>query len=270
MNAVLELEGVVRRHRRGSTQRTVLDAVSFRLERGEFAAVLASRGQGKTTLLRIAAGIESPDEGSVRFEGRDLARLGDRELSRLLGDHIAWAGTAGPSIAMRMIDYVAMPLLVAPRARDGRGIGPFRRRARRPVGGGGRRDAHDRAHDALARVGASGCAGQHWETLGDWERALVEIAQAIAGEPRLLLIDDLTDTLGIRETDELTGLVRELSRETELAVLMSVSDGQAALRCDRILTLSCGSLFAAAPRAPAQVIELPNVSASRHGAGRGR
>jgi ABC-type cobalamin/Fe3+-siderophores transport system ATPase subunit len=148
---------------------------------------------------------------------------------------------------MRMIDYVAMPLLVAPSTR---------------------RDAYDVAHGALERVGAARCGGQLWESLSDWERALVELAQAIAAGPRLLLIDDVTDTLGVRETDELTGLVHELTREWKLAALMCVSNGTATLRCDRVLTLSCGGLIEATPRAEARVIEFPDVSAAHSGAGR--
>ena len=150
---------------------------------------------------------------------------------------------------MRMLDYVAMPLLVG-RAKN-------------------RRAAYARAHGALERVGAQGCAAAEWQSISDWERALVEIAQAIAAEPRLLLVDDVTDALGIRETDELTALLRELSRETRLGVLMSVSDAQATLWSDRIMTLSGGRLTQG-PQAPSgNVIEFPDLGLPRRGAERG-
>src|ERR1700733_8740452 len=246
MSALLQLSDVSKGYRRGAKDLHVLREASFELHAGEVISVLGMRGQGKPTLLRIAAGMESADSGAVCFEGRDLAELSDGELSRLLGARIAWAGKNGPGMRMRMLDYVAMPLLVG-RAKH-------------------RRAAYARAHGALERVGAQGCAAAEWESISDWERALVEIAQAIAAEPGLLLVDDVTDALGIRETDELTALLRELSRETQLGVLMSVSDAQATLWSDRIMTLSGGRLTQG-PRAPnGNVIEFPDLGLPRRGA----
>jgi ABC-type cobalamin/Fe3+-siderophores transport system ATPase subunit len=248
MSELLRLSGVSKRYRRGSADLRVLHDVSLDVQAGEVVSVLGTRGQGKTTLLRIAAGMESADSGEVRFCGRDLAALSDGELSRLLGGQIAWAGKSGPGMAMRMLDYVAMPLL---------------------VGRGREHDAYAGAREALERVGAVGCAEQQWESISDWERALIELAQGIAGEPALLLLDDLTDTLGIRETDELTALVRELSRSSRLGVLMSVSDGQATLWSDRIVTLSGGTLTEGPRTAEGNVIEFPDVVSGRRDRERG-
>src|SRR5664280_1946506 len=115
---LLEMADVSKRYRRGSQSLRVLEGACLQVGRGEVVCVLGTRGQGKTTLLRIAAGMESADEGLVSFEGQDLAALSDRELSRLLGRKIAWAGKSGPGIRTRMLDYVAMPLLVGHGARE--------------------------------------------------------------------------------------------------------------------------------------------------------
>jgi putative ABC transport system ATP-binding protein len=249
MSAVLQLAEVSKRYRRGGSELHVLREASLELRAGEVLSVLGMRGQGKTTLLRLAAGMESADAGVVSFDGLNLATLSDGELSRLLGTRIAWAGKSGPGMRMRMLDYVAMPLLVRSK--------------------GSKRAAYTQAQSALERVGAQGCADAEWESISDWERALVEIAQAIAAEPTLLLVDDVTDTLGIRETDELTALLRELARDRRLGVLMSVSDAQATLWSDRIMTLSGGRLTQG-PQAPSgNVIEFPDLGVPRRGAERG-
>jgi putative ABC transport system ATP-binding protein len=248
MSELLRLRNVSKRYRRGTQELRVLGGASLEVRTGEVVCVLGLRGQGKTTLLRIAAGMESADAGEVRFAGQDLARLSDGELSRLLGGQIAWAGKSGPGMRMRMLDYVAMPLL---------------------VGRGRERDVYARARVALERVGAEGCAEQEWEQMSDWERALVEVAQAIAGEPGLLVVDDLTDTLGVRETDELCGLLRLLSVELEMGVLMSVSDAQATLLSDRILTLAGGRLTQGPQSPPGNVIEFPGVGSDHLDVGRG-
>jgi putative ABC transport system ATP-binding protein len=246
MSELLALIDVTKSYRRGSQELCVLNHANLGLDAGEVVSVLGMRGGGKTTLLRIAAGMESADEGAVCFAGRDLTALADGDLSRLLGGQIAWAGKSGPGMPMRMLDYVAIPLLVS-----------------KDSGHVGRKAVYARALTALERVGAQDCAEQQWGSLSDWERALVEIAQAIAGDPALLLVDDLTDALGIQETDELTALLRSLSRESKLGVLMSVSDAQATLWSDRILTLTGGKLSQGPERATANVIEFPDLGTRR-------
>jgi putative ABC transport system ATP-binding protein len=285
MSELLALADVSKHYRRGSRDLRVLDGVDLRVRRGEVVSVLGTRGQGKTTLLQIAAGMESPDSGVVRFDGEDLAALSDAGLSRLLGSRIAWAGRSGPRMRTRMLDYVAMPLLVGrggrarrrggPRGEAGRGgtgRGETGRVETGRAGAGGRRserDVYARARAVLERVGASGCAEQGWESMSDWERALVEVAQAIAGEPELLLVDDLTDALGIGETDELCGLLRALSGESQMGVLTAVSDAHAALFSDRILTLAEGRLTESPASPDANVIDFPDPGAGRRAVGRG-
>ncbi len=289
MSELLCMSEVDKSFRRGSQDLKVLKDASLRVGVGEVVCVLGTRGQGKTTLLRIAAGMESADSGEVRFRGEELTGLSDRKLSRLLGGQIAWVGRSGPGgMRMRLLDYVAMPLLAGhSRARgsspaEGRGrVGGFGRLSGRGGAGGlrlgglgarkrGREDVYARARKALERVGAQGCGEQRWESISDWERALVELAQGIAGEPALLLIDDLTDALGIRETDDLTALIRSLSKDSGLGVLMSVSDPQATLFSDQIMTLGGGKLTAGPSQEPGNVIEFPDLSAGRREAERGR
>jgi ABC-type cobalamin/Fe3+-siderophores transport system ATPase subunit len=268
MSELLRLTGVSKTYRRGPRELCVLAGVSLDVQAGEVVCVLGERGQGKTTLLQIAAGMKSADSGLVSFRGRDLMALSDAELSRLRGAEIAWAGKRGPRTRVRMFDYVVMPLLARAGGRTPwrgwRRPWPRRRGERGPSAG---RDVEARAWAALERVGAGGCAEQEWETMSDWERALVEVAQAIAGEPALLLVDDVTDTLGIRETGELTALLRSLSRDLEMGVLMSVSDPDATLMSDRIMALSGGRLSAGPRSAPGNVIEFPDPGPQRLKAG---
>jgi ABC-type lipoprotein export system ATPase subunit len=266
MTGLLELREVSKSYRRGSQELRALQGASLEVGVGEVVCVLGLRGQGKTTLLQIAAGMESADEGTVCFYAQDLADLSDRQLSHLRGGEIAWAGKSGPGMRVqRMHDYVEIPLLARAGGRAPRRSWLRRGNRRR----GAERTVDARARAALERVGASDCAEQPWETLSDWERALVEVAQAIAGEPSLLLVDDVTDALGMRETDDLCGLLRALSRELGMGVLMSVSDPQATLLSDRIMTLAGGRLTPAPQSPGGNVIEFPDLSASRHEAGRG-
>lgn len=229
---LLSLTGVSRRYCRGRHELRVLIEATLQVSAGEIVAVQGQRGAGKTTLLKIAAGMELPDSGQVSFDGWDLTDLSDGQLSRLLGEQIGWVQNCGPESKVRVLDYVALPLLISL----------------------GDRAAYTRATQALERVGASDCAQQNWETLSDGERGLVEIAHAIVRSPRLLLVDDLTTILGIRETDTLTSLLRSIASESAIGVLMTVSDTAAALHSDRMLSLAGGRLTGP----PTQLSEEPD------------
>jgi predicted ABC-type transport system involved in lysophospholipase L1 biosynthesis ATPase subunit len=215
----------------------VLSDVSLQVDAGEVVAVLAQRAQGKTSLLRVAAGMQRPDRGRVSFEGEDLWRLPDRRRARLLGEEIGLVGPVIPDLDLPMLANVALPLFAAY----------------------GKRAAYARATAALERVGAEECAEQFWGSLADWERALVAVAQGIAREPRLLLVDDLTVSLGLGEADEVTRLLDALATERGFGVLMCVSDARATGWSGRIATLAGGELLEA-PRPPerqGKIIDFP-------------
>jgi predicted ABC-type transport system involved in lysophospholipase L1 biosynthesis ATPase subunit len=201
----------------------VLADVSLQVDAGEVVAVLAQRAQGKTSLLRVAAGMQRPDRGRVSFEGEDIWGFSDRQRSRLLGGRIGWLGPSVPDLDIPMLSSVALPLL----------------------GAYGKREAYVRAMAALERVGASDCAEQFWGSLADWERALVALAQGIAREPKLLLVDDLTASLGLGEADEVTRLLDALASERGFGVLMCVSDAGATGWSGRVATLAGGELLEA-------------------------
>lgn len=247
---VLSLRGVWLSFPRGRRHVVrVLADVSLDLHAGEVVAVLAQRAQGKTSLLRVAAGMQRPDRGCVYFEGQDIWDFAERRRSRLLGGQIGWVGPAVPDLDVPMLANVALPLFAAY----------------------GKREAYARALAALERVGAQECTEQFWGSLADWERALVALAQGIARQPKLLLVDDLTVSLGLGEADEITRLLDSLAKELSFGVLMSVSDASATRWSGRVATLAGGELLEA-PRLPenqGNIIDFPGAGPGdrdpRHG-----
>jgi ABC-type lipoprotein export system ATPase subunit len=236
-DGLLSLRSVSKSHRRGAHELRVLTDVSMEMSAGEFIAVWGKRGAGKTTLLKIAAGLEAPDGGVVHFAGRDLAGMSESDHALLMREQIGWARRAGPRSDLSMLDYVALPLLVKH----------------------GQRRARSRAYDALARVGMSECADQRWDSLSDGERALTSIAHGIVRRPRVLLVDDPTANLGVREREEVNELLRSLTGEEGLAVLMTVPGMPAAMGTDEIKVLSGGRLLerSSEPAPRANVIDFP-------------
>lgn len=239
MAELLALRGVGKGYARGGHTMQVLSDVSLTVRPGTIAAIVGAREEGKTTLLKIAAGLEPPDTGEVWLRDIELTRCPEVARSRMLGGEIAWAHRAGPGVRFRVIDYVGLPLAI------GRGRGP--------------RWARERAMDALERVGAAGCAGQRWEELSNWERLLVGLARGIASSPRLLVIDDLLDGFGMGRTREVGELLLALVRGLGCGVLMSCSDLEVALIADDVCSLERGrlSLLAEQSSELAEVIDFP-------------
>lgn len=220
MGALLSLQGIGKSYWRGDSEVRVLTDVSMDVHAGQFLAVWGPRGSGKTTLLKLAARLERPDSGSVSFEGADLAHISESRHARLMLERIGWVRRTGPKSDLRMLDYVALPLLAEH----------------------GRRDAYARATRAMERVGVASLAVQRWASLCDGERALLSIAHGIAREPRLLLIDDPTANLDVLERERVTELLRSLADDAAIAVLMAVPDMPATMRAHQLASLGGGRL----------------------------
>jgi ABC-type lipoprotein export system ATPase subunit len=242
MGPLLSLKGLSKSYWRGDSEVRVLRDVTLEVRAGEFMAVWGTRGSGKTTLLKLAARLERPDSGTVCFNGVDLAGCSEAQHARLMLEGIGWVRRTGPKSDLRMLDYVALPLLIEH----------------------GRRQAYACAGAALERVGVAAHARQRWASLCDGERALIGIAHGIARAPRLLLVDDPTANLDVLERERVTMLLRSLADEEAIAVLMAVPDMPAAMQAHQIVSLGAGRLRSAsmppeppaAQTAPGKVIHL--------------
>lgn len=229
--SLLALQDVCKRYSRTAGERTVLRDVTLQLEPGELAVVWGLKGSGRSTLLRIAAGIEAPDSGSVRFEGRDLAQAGEG----LLGGGIGFPERGSRSAEGRgVLDYVMVGLLA-------HGVGP--------------RAARARALRALERVGAEQTASQRLAALEQDESVRVAIARALTLEPALLVIDEPTKGVDQLARDGVLALLRSLANDG-IAVLASTSESTGLAGADRALALSEGELRGAPPAELATVLPL--------------
>jgi ABC-type multidrug transport system ATPase subunit len=212
---LLELEHVSKRSRRGV--RDALDDVSLTIDRGELVTVWGARRSGRSTLLRLAAGIEAPDGGVVRFAGRDLAGLGEQEL----GEGVGYCRTAfRASAGQHVVDLLAATQLAC---------------------GVPRSAARSRAWQVLERVGAKECARRTAEELNGEEIVRVAIARALACQPRLLVIDEPTIGVDPIARDGILALLRSIA-DDGVAILASTGEGTGFLGAERVLALHKGKL----------------------------
>jgi ABC-type lipoprotein export system ATPase subunit len=228
--SLLELESVAKRYREAQLERVALRDVSFQLDSGELAMVWGRRGSGRSTLLRIAAGIEAPDEGVVRFDGRDLADRGDD----VLGSGIGYCHKLLGSGSQPALEVVMVPLLAA-------GVSASR--------------ARSRAREALERVGASACATLCSSALDTAEAVRLALARVLAHEPRLVVLDDPIQGVDLLERDGILALLRSLTGDG-VAVLAGTTEATGLSGADRVLTLMEGELRGPPPQELAPVLAL--------------
>ncbi len=223
MSPLLAFEEVTKRAAdAGARGVPILDAISFELDHGETVGVWGMRRSGKSTLLRIAAGVESPDGGTVRFEGRDLTRLSRSEVTRLLRTSIGLATTdAGGTRNEIVVDHVALPALSV---------------------GATLRGAQIAAREQLERVGAANRADTRMGDLSPGERTRVGIARALVRDPLLLLVDEPGSTPSPTDRDEIYALLRTLGREPTLTLIVASEDLAAVRVAHRAMTLGDGKL----------------------------
>lgn len=237
----LSVEGVWKGYSRGSQWTEVLANVSLDVQPGEVVAVVGGRFDGKTTLLKIAAGLERPNKGSVSLGDCRLTDCRDAKQSRLLGRQIRWVDRRGPKMKMEVAKFVGLP---------------------QALHGRRRRQAERAAGQTLERVGAQQCLGRCWGELSNWQRMLVSLARAFVGSPLIVVIDDLLDGLGGRGTEEASDLLRSLieASEPRCGVLMSVSNTESAMYADRVWSITGKRTLKlmAAPRMGGEVIPFPD------------
>jgi putative ABC transport system ATP-binding protein len=220
--SVLVLDGVWKGFERGRDRVPVLANVSLSVAAGEIVAIVGTRDQGKTTLLRVASGSLPADRGSIRVCDLELTGISDRRLARALRTEIKWAARAGPQPRMQVRDYVELPLAT------GRWLG-WRERRRRVT-------------KVFEQLDIAGAAELGWGELSDWQQVLVELAQAVVGRPRVLLVDDLIDGLGLGKKQAAMEILQGFANDLGCGVLIAVSDHASALPADRVWQLQGGHL----------------------------
>lgn len=230
---LLALEHVDKTYYRGGRHRLrILRDVALDVDAGELVAIVADPTAGKTTLLRIAAGLEPPDSGTVQLAGQPLPATNDPD------PRIALVTRTPPpreTMTMRILDLVAIPLMEQMSLAK----------------------AHRRVTPMLEALGVGDLSSATWVELSDAERVAIRIAQAAVRKPRLLLVDDVMAGLGIAHVDAVLGCLLHAADADRTAVLMTAGSLEETVRVDTLYSLSAGSLVAMSTRERGQVLDFP-------------
>ena len=213
---------------RGGAAAVVAAGLNVELRRGELVCLLGPNGAGKSTLLRTLSGLQPALSGRLLVDGVPLSSLKPRDLARLLAVVLTERSEVG---ALNGFAVAAL------------GRQPY-------TGWSGTLDDADRAvtSEALRLAGAEELAERPFSDMSDGERQRVMIARALAQQPRMMALDEITAFLDLPRRVGIVRLLQRLTKSQGLSVVLSTHDLDLALRCaDRIWLLEKGGRFHAGP-----------------------
>lgn len=218
---MIDLQEVEKTYGNGSVTTPVLHGISFRIERGEYVALMGASGTGKSTLMNILGCLDKPTGGHYYLEGVNVVELDDQELSHLRNEKIGFVFQQFHLLARTTaLRNVMLPLIYAREFPE---------------------DAEDRADAALAAVGLEDRMTYHPSELSGGQQQRVAIARAFVTDPELILADEPTGNLDSRSGLEVLAIFKHLHRQ-ERTILLVTHDEEVAEHADRIIVLHDGRI----------------------------
>lgn len=222
MAPIIDCRNVIKIHKQGNLEVVALQGLDLTMEQGEFISVVGASGAGKSTLLTILAGFEKPSAGKAIVADRDLSDISPKDLTRYYRRDVGFVWqdfTRNLVPYLKAIQNVELPLL---------------------LGGISGRKRKKRSMALLEAVGLRGKAHAPVHTLSGGEQQRLALCVALAPGPKLLLADELTGELDTETSLGIFELLRTLSHEGGLSILVVTHDVAIAKRTDRVIRIADG------------------------------
>ena len=220
---IVELEAATRQYGSGLTAVLALDSIDLTVGQGEQVAVLGPSGAGKSTLLALLGLLDRPTDGLVRFDGTDVAALGDDARADLRREGIGLVFQLFHLVpALTALENVILTLV------------PYR----------SRRELEVRARELLANLGLGERIRHHPAELSGGEQQRVAVARALIAQPKLVLADEPTGNLDSRTSRQVIDLMLELQAQLGFAFVVATHDESVASRLGRHVYMRDGQIVA--------------------------
>ena len=208
----IEVEHEFKRSRTGSSEVLANDDVSFAIEQGELTVILGASGAGKSTLLNILGGMDAPSEGSVRIDGRDIARLDRRELTAYRRSDVGFVFQFYNLVAnLTARENVELASEIVPDAMD--------------------------PDEVLRMVGLEHRMDNFPAQLSGGEQQRVAIARAVAKNPKILLCDEPTGALDYRTGKQVLKILQDMCRDRGATTVIVTHNAAIAQIADRVIRM---------------------------------
>lgn len=217
--AIVEFKDVSRVYRNGEHEQRALDHVTLSLEEGKFIVVLGPSGAGKSTLLNLLGGLDSPTEGTILVNGRDISTLTPNELAEYRAASVGFVFQSYNLIpTLTVIENVALVKEIAPT----------------PLS----------SHDMLKAVGLADHIHQFPSELSGGEQQRVSIARALAKNPHILLCDEPTGALDSQTGVMVLKLLLSMARDMGKTIIIVTHNQNIAKMADTVIRVKNGKIEA--------------------------
>lgn len=219
---IIEMLDIYKTYGSGNTEVRALNGVNFRIDHGEFVAVMGPSGSGKSTTMNIVGCLDTPSAGSYNFCGLDVANFSNDQLALLRRNYLGFIFQSFNLIARTTaLENVELPLVY-------KGVKPS---IRRKI-----------ALEALDSVGLAQRFDHTPAQLSGGQQQRVAIARALVTDPTLLLADEPTGNLDTKTTQEVINLLKTLNEERGITVVMVTHEPEVAVNAQRVLWFVDGRL----------------------------
>lgn len=219
---LLSARGLKKSYVMGNRSLEVLRGVEVAIARGDFVALRGASGTGKSTLLHLIGGLDTPNAGEIFFRGQNIAQYSEAELTNFRNRRVGFVFQAYHLLPeLTALENVCLTARIARIATH---------------------VAAKRAHDLLARVGLSGRLDHKPSELSGGEQQRVAIARALINEPELLLADEPTGNLDSKTGSEIMELLQSLRAEKQTTLVIATHDAKVAALAPRVIELVDGRI----------------------------
>lgn len=221
-NPILEVTDLIKQYKQSDSVITAVNRVNFKLENGEFVAIMGSSGSGKSTLLHLCAGLLRPNSGSIRIRGNELTKMSEDQLAKFRGQYVGFIFQKHNLIAqLTAIENITIPAMMMKKPDYSYEHSLKKLTETLKI--------NDRLHHLPAELSG-----------GQQQR--VAIARALINRPQILFADEPTGNLDRQNADEVLELLLETQKSFGQTLLMVTHDPKIAARADRILYMENGML----------------------------
>ena len=222
MEELIRLKDITKLYQIGDSEVHALDGVSITIHRNEYVAIMGPSGSGKSTLMNIIGCLDRPTSGRFVLQGKDISRTSDQELARIRREELGFIFQTFNLIARISVQQnVEIPLML-------RGIS--------------RRERRERATKLLESLNVAHRAEFGPQNISGGERQRVAIARALANDPRIIIADEPTGNLDLKNSSEVMKILNRLHEEGR-TIIMVTHNPEITGNCSRVIRLRDGRLM---------------------------
>jgi putative ABC transport system ATP-binding protein len=198
---VIEIDSLTKTYKTGKTEFKALNAVSLKIRKGDFVAIMGPSGSGKSTLMNVIGCLDRPTSGKIIIDGENISTVTDNELAEIRGRKIGFVFQKFNLIpTMNALKNVALPMIFL---------------------GGSKADRDRHASELLAKVGLTNWATHRPNELSGGQQQRVAIARSLSNNPAIILADEPTGNLDTKTGEQIMEMLIALNKEGKTILLVT-------------------------------------------------